>query len=127
MLDHIGIRVADIAKAKDFYTKALAPLGYSVQKDFPEYNVFGMGDGAQMADFWVSLHDGPAGAQHVAFSAKDKAAVEAFYKEATAAGAADNGAPGYRKEYTPGYYAAFIKDADGHNIEVVFHDPNPSE
>ena len=76
MLDHIGIRVSDITKAKDFYSKTLAPLGYSVQKDLPEYNVFGMGDGGHMADFWVSLHDGPAGAQHVAFSAKDKATAD---------------------------------------------------
>jgi catechol 2,3-dioxygenase-like lactoylglutathione lyase family enzyme len=127
MLDHIGIRVSDIAKAKDFYSKALAPLGYSVQKDLPEYNVFGMGDGGHMADFWVSPIEGDAGVQHVAFSAKDKAMVDAFHKAGLEAGGMDNGAPGYRKEYTPGYYAAFIKDADGHNIEVVFHDPNPSE
>src|SRR4051812_42872076 len=118
MLDHIGIRVSDVTKAKDFYSKALAPLGYSVLMDFPEYKAFGMGE-APKADFWVSSSEGQAGEHHVAFAAKDKGIVDAFYKAAITAGGTDNGTPGYRKEYTPGYYAAFVKDADGHNIEVV--------
>lgn len=125
MIDHVGLHVSDISKGKDFYTKALAPLGYTMMADMPEYNVAGFGEGGK-ADFWV---DGKAieVTNHVAFAAKDKAAVEAFHAAGIAAGGTDNGAPGYRKEYSPGYYAAFIKDMDGHNIEVVYHDPNPSE
>ena len=125
MIDHVTVRVSDFAKAKEFYSKALSPLGYSVMKEFAEYGVAGLGAGG-MADLWLSAK-GTEDEGHIAFSAKNKAEVESFYKEALAAGGTDNGKPGYRKEYTPGFYAAFVKDLDGHNIEVVFHDPNPSE
>lgn len=125
MIDHVGLHVSDITKAKDFYTKTLAPLGYTLMADMPEYNVAGFGADGK-ADFWIDAKDTDT-TNHVAFVAKDKSTVEAFYKEGLAAGGSDNGAPGYRKEYSAGYYGAFIKDADGHNIEVVFHDPNPSE
>lgn len=124
MIDHTGLHVSDITKAKDFYTKALAPLGYTLMADMPEYNVAGFGEGGK-ADFWIDAKDSDE-TNHVAFAAKDKATVEAFYKAGLAAGGSDNGAPGYRKDYSPGYYAAFVKDMDDHNIEVVFHDPNPS-
>lgn len=124
MIDHAGIHVSDIAKAKEFYSKALAPLGYTMIAEYPEYKVAGFGEGGK-ADFWLNA-DGSEQENHVAFAAKDKAAVDGFYKVSLAAGGTDNGAPGYRKDYSPGYYAAFVKDIDGHNIEVVFHDPNPS-
>ena len=124
MIDHAGVHVSDYAKAKDYYTKALAPIGYSVLSDYPDYKAAGFGEGGK-ADFWIS-GDGAEQDNHVAFSAKNKQQVDEYYKAAIAAGGADNGAPGYRKDYNPGYYAAFVKDLDGHNIEVVFHDPNPS-
>jgi catechol 2,3-dioxygenase-like lactoylglutathione lyase family enzyme len=114
-----------MGKAKNFYTKALAAIGYSLISDYPEYNVAGFGEGGK-ADFWITA-DASKQEDHVAFAAKDKASVDAFHKAGLEAGGADNGAPGYRKDYSPGYYAAFVKDPDGHNIEVVFHDPNPAE
>lgn len=123
MIDHTTLYVSDFARAKEFYTKALAPLGYSVLMEFPEWNTAGFGaEGA--ADFWLN-GKGANLSQHIAFMAADKAAVDAFYKEALDAGGKDNGAPGYRTEYSPGYYGAFILDLDGHNIETVFHDPVP--
>jgi predicted lactoylglutathione lyase len=74
-------------------------------------------------DFWIMTNEN-AQSGHVAFRAKDQASVDDFYKEALAAGGTDNGAPGYRTDYSPGYYAAFIHDADKNNIEVVWFDPS---
>lgn len=125
MIDHVSVRTSDLVKSKEFYTKALAPIGYSLLMDLPDYGAAGFGAGGK-ADLWLSAK-GASDDNHVAFSANDKASVDAFYKAGLEAGGTDNGAPGYRKEYTPGYYAAFVTDPDGHNIEVVFHDPNPSE
>jgi catechol 2,3-dioxygenase-like lactoylglutathione lyase family enzyme len=124
MLAHVGIYVGDTEKSKAFYTKALAPLGYAVVSEFPEWGVVGFGVGGN-SDFWISKKE-PQKA-HVAFTASSKKMVEEFHAAALAAGGKDNGAPGYRKDYSPGYYAAFAYDPDGCNIEVVFHDPNPGE
>lgn len=124
MLDHIGIYVSDTEKAKAFYSAALAPIGYKVMSEFPEWKVVGFGDGAN-ADFWISPKEEAHNA-HVSFAVQTKEAVDAFHAAGLAAGGSDNGAPGYRKDYSPGYYAAFIKDQDGNNIEAVFHDPTPS-
>ncbi|MBV9159384.1 MAG: VOC family protein [Candidatus Kaiserbacteria bacterium] len=123
MLDHIGIYVSDIDKAKAFYAAALKPLGYSIKMEMPEWSVVGFGD--PEADFWISQKEA-AEHSHVAFRARDKETVNAFHAAALASGGIDNGAPGYRKDYSPGYYAAFAKDVDGNNIEVVYHDPNPA-
>ena len=124
MIDHVSLRTSDFAKAKEFYSKALAPIGYSVIMEFAEYGVAGLGaDGKP--DLWIN-GKGTEDETHIAFAAKSKAEVDGFYKAAIDAGGTDNGKPGYRKEYTPGYYGAFVKDMDGHNIEVVYHDPNPS-
>jgi catechol 2,3-dioxygenase-like lactoylglutathione lyase family enzyme len=125
MIDHAGLRVSDIAKAKEFYSKALAPIGYKMIAEYPEYKIAGFGEPPK-SDLWLSSGEGVEDTNHVAFVAKDKAAVDGFHKAGISAGGTDNGAPGYRKDYSPGYYAAFVKDPDGHNIEVVFHDPNPS-
>jgi catechol 2,3-dioxygenase-like lactoylglutathione lyase family enzyme len=120
MIDHITANVSDFDRGKDFYTRALAPLGYSVQSEFPGAAGFGTGEG--IPDFWIGSSD-ERGATHVAFSAKDRGSVDAFFQAATAAGGKDNGAPGLRPHYHENYYAAFVHDADGNNIEAVCHLP----
>jgi catechol 2,3-dioxygenase-like lactoylglutathione lyase family enzyme len=119
MIAHTSIPVGNYQKAKEFYQKALAPLGYTQNMEYGE--AAGFNDGAN-TDFWVGTNEKGVIPLHVAFTAKNKEQVEAFYKAALDAGATDNGAPGYRKDYTPGYYAAFVHDADGHNIEAVWFD-----
>ncbi len=125
MIDHAGFHVTDVQKSKKFYDVALAPLGYAQTAEYAEWNVLGYGI-AGKSDFWL-VGDGAEKASHVAFAADDKAEVEGFYKAGLEAGGTDNGAPGYRKDYAPGYFAAFLRDPDGHNVEVVFRDPSPSE
>ncbi|SRR5579884_1699656 len=126
MIDHIGIPVADYARSKAFYAKALAPLGYAlimeVQQDQNDSPAAGFGiDGKP--DFWIGGEGGLNRVMHVAITAKDGPAVDAFYRAALAAGGKDNGAPGLRSHYHPNYYAAFVLDPDGHNIEAVCHRP----
>lgn len=123
MLDHISIYVNDYEKAKSFYTAALAPLGYSLVREFAEWSVMGFGAGGK-PDFWVSQREAIHNV-HIALAAQDTDVVNAFYDAALQAGAADNGAPGYRSEYSPGYYGAFVIDPFGNNLEAVFHDPSP--
>ncbi len=125
MLGHIGVYVEDIEKAKVFYPAALKPLGYELLSDFPEWSVIGLGAGGN-SDLWISQREANHNV-HIAINAENKEAVQAFHAAALDAGASDNGAPGYRKEYTPGYYGAFVIDPFGNNLEAVFHDPNPSE
>lgn len=122
-LDHISIATADYAKSLAFYEAALAPLGIKTHMKFegPEGNVAGLG--REMPDFWVGDGGAVQGRVHIAFSARYRAAVDAFYAAALAAGAKDNGAPGLRAHYHPTYYAAFVFDPDGHNIEAVCHAP----
>lgn len=120
MISHITLHVNDIDKAKEFYLKMLGSLGYAQTNEFPEWKVVGLGvDGK--SDLWL-VGDGAKQEVHVAFDASSKDAVQKFYDDALVAGGKDNGAPAYRKDYTPGYYAAFVKDLDGHNIEAVFMD-----
>ena len=121
MLDHISIYVSDYDKAKNFYQAALAPLGYKVAQEFKEWSVAGFSS-SDSSDFWIGQREAAERA-HVAFRADSKEAVDDFHAAALSAGGKDNGAPGYRKDYSPGYYAAFVLDPDGSNIEVVFHDP----
>ncbi len=124
MIDHVSLYVSDYEKGKEFYSKALAPLGYKIHMDMPEHKVAGLG--AASPDIWLVGKPGQ-GKAHIALHADSKEVVNAFHKAALEAGAKDNGAPGYRKEYTPGYYGAFIHDADDNNFEVVWHDPNPPQ
>jgi len=121
MIDHVTAKVGDFEQAKSFYVQALGPLGYSLKAEFPGAAGFGAADSAP--DFWIGTNE-ERGATHIAFSAKDRAAVDAFYDAATAAGAKDNGAPGLRPHYHESYYAAFVHDADGNNIEAVCHLPD---
>jgi catechol 2,3-dioxygenase-like lactoylglutathione lyase family enzyme len=120
MIDHVTATVEDVEQAKSFYSKALEPLGYSLQMEFPGAAGFGSGEG--IPDFWIGSNE-ERGAAHVAFSAKDRATVDAFYAAATGAGGKDNGAPGVREHYHENYYAAFVHDADGNNLEAVCHSP----
>jgi len=118
MIDHTAVNVTDLAAAKDFYSKALAPLGYSLI--FEVEGFLGFGD-AGAPSFGV-VQRGPVGGGHVAF-ATDRATVDEFYAAAMAAGGTDNGAPGLRSHYHEHYYAAFVRDADGNNIEAVCQAP----
>jgi len=119
MIDHVGINVSDAAGAKDFYSKALEPLGYSLA--FEQGGFLGFADSAGLS-LGVSARQ-PAGGGHVAFACDERAAVDAFYEAATAAGGKDNGSPGVRAHYHENYYAAFVHDADGNNLEAVCHKP----
>ena len=127
MIDHIGFPVSDYQRSKSFYLKALAPLDYvlvmEVKQDGPDaHPAAGFGAGGK-PDFWIGGEGGLDKPLHVAILAKDRATVDAFYKEALAAGGRDNGAPGIRAHYHPNYYGAFVLDPDGHNIEAVCHSP----
>ncbi len=117
MIDHMSIHVSDAAASKRFYEAALKPLGYSTLMDFGEQAV-GLGEGGK-PDFW--LGKGAPKPSHIAFRSPDRAAVDAFHAAAIAAGGRDNGAPGVRAHYHAGYYAAFVLDPDGHNVEAVCH------
>ena len=125
MIDHTSVRVSSYEASKDFYSKALAPLGYTVAMDLPDYKAAGFEQGGRR-DFWIGESD-KDGVTHVAFGAQSKTEVDAFYQAALAAGGTDNGAPGYRKDYSAGYYAAFVYDPSHNNVEVVYRDPNPTE
>ncbi|MGH7780260.1 MAG: VOC family protein [Candidatus Binataceae bacterium] len=115
MLDHIGLPVSDIARSKQFFLATLAPLGYKVIFDLGD--AVGMGSEAFPA-FWIGKRQ--LGLPlHIAFGTSDRAVVDAFHKAALAAGGRDNGKPGVRAQYHPNYYAAFVYDPDGNNIEVV--------
>jgi catechol 2,3-dioxygenase-like lactoylglutathione lyase family enzyme len=120
MIDHVSANVGDFEQAKRFYGQALGPLGYSVQMEFEGAAGFGTGEG--IPDFWIGSRE-ERGATHVAFSAQDRKTVDAFYEAAVAAGGRDNGAPGLRPDYHETYYAAYVHDADGNNIEAVCHRP----
>src|SRR5262249_4505153 len=115
---HIGIQVANLDASVAFYTKALAPLGYVLVMRNEQCAGFDVGDGS---DFWIDAGK-PTDRIHVAFRAKGRAEVRAFYEAAMAAGGTDNGPPGVREVYHPHYYGAFVRDLDGHNIEAVCHE-----
>jgi catechol 2,3-dioxygenase-like lactoylglutathione lyase family enzyme len=112
------LNVSDYARSKAFYSAALETLGYRVVMDMES---FGVGFGPEQKPiFWVARRD-PVGPAHVAFTAPDRATVDAFHAAGLAAGGTDNGPPGIREHYHPTYYAAFVLDPDGHNIEAVCH------
>ncbi|MEQ1608305.1 MAG: VOC family protein [Hyphomonadaceae bacterium] len=127
MLDHIGLKVADIERARAFYDQALKPLGVSVLMDMSaavtgSTPFLGYGEGRKPY-FWVSQGAQATELLHVAFVADSRAQVNAFYLAAMAAGGRDNGPPGPRPHYDASYYGAFVLDPDGHNIEAVCHKP----
>jgi predicted lactoylglutathione lyase len=122
MIAHTTLPVSEYRKSKSFYVKALEPLGY---KNNMEHGQSGGFNDGKNTDFWIS-EESKVKPTHLAFEAKSRNAVEGFHKAAIAAGGKDNGAPGYR-DYSPGYYAAFVYDLDGNNIEAVWYDPSKSE
>ncbi|MFD1191963.1 VOC family protein [Phenylobacterium conjunctum] len=127
MLDHIGLTVADYGRSRAFFDAALKPLGVSVMMEVTAEQTGGhahCGYGAEMKPFfWFGTGGPPTAGVHVAFTAKDRATVDAFYAAAMAAGGRDNGPPGIRAHYHPTYYGAFVLDPDGHNVEAVCHAP----
>lgn len=120
MFDHVQIKVEDLAKSRPFYETVLGSLGYKVVLEI-EGVVVGFGTNPHdMFEVGRSSEDSPVSeATHVAFTAKSEEAVRAFHATALAHGATDNGAPGLR-DYEPGYFAAFVIDPNGHNLEAVY-------
>jgi predicted lactoylglutathione lyase len=121
MFDHVSIGVKDFVQSKEFYSKVLASIGIKIFMDKGD----SCGFGKEHPFFWIGVsgESFPVSEHvHIAFSADNKEQVEQFYKTALELGAKDNGAPGYRTRYHPGYYAAFVRDLDGNNVEAVFRD-----
>lgn len=117
MLHHIGLKVRDLHGSTGFYRAALQPLGHTLQSSGDGYAGFGPEDAPAV---WLYETSQPIGAgTHLAFRAPDRAAVQRFHAQALAAGGRDNGAPRVRADYSADYYAAFIIDPDGHNVEAV--------
>jgi catechol 2,3-dioxygenase-like lactoylglutathione lyase family enzyme len=120
-IDHVKIPCTDLDVSRAFYTAALAPFGYKLVYDGEESLGFGIGDGGDDDEpFALERGDAPRVRTHIAFTADSEAQVDAFHAAALAAGGTDNGAPGERP-YGGYYYAAFVLDPDGHNIEAVHH------
>ncbi len=120
MFDHVKFGVRDYAASKAFYVAALAPLGVVAGSEgVPTYGIEFVGNGVPSLCLFQT--DEQPAHLHIAFMARTRAQVDAFYRAALAAGGKDNGAPGVRPNYSANYYAAFVIDPDGHNIEAVCH------
>ena len=122
MIDHITFGVTDFARSAAFYDQAFAPLGVRRVFDVPTEHSDGVkvsGYGEDRSRFWIADERATTGMLHIALRAKTRAEVDAFHAAALRAGGVDNGAPGLRPHYHPDYYAAFVRDPDGHNIEAV--------
>ena len=116
VIDHVWMRVADVAAAKRFYETVAPHAGFGLNHDSPDRAQFTGGNGS------FSVVSGtPSEHIHMAFRAADNATVDDFHRAVVAAGYQDNGAPGERPVYHPGYYGAFVLDPDGNNIELVNH------
>ena len=123
MFDHVKIGVSDFAASKAFFVKALEPLGVVViAEGAPAYGVE-LGTPAGKSSLCLFQTEEKPAHLHLAFTAENRQQVEAFYRAALEAGGKDNGAPGLRPNYHANYYAAFVIGPDGHNIEVVCHEP----
>jgi catechol 2,3-dioxygenase-like lactoylglutathione lyase family enzyme len=121
MIDHTGIGVADVGRSANFYDAALGALGMRRVAQIPEnLGTDGIGYGLDHPVFWIDRFHPHSVKQHTAFGAKSRTEVDAFYAAALKAGGIDNGGPGLRKQYAPSYYAAFVLDPDGNNIEAVY-------
>lgn len=118
MIAHAGLFTKNYKKAKPFYEHVLRTVGYTLSMEYGE--AAGFMEGGETS-FWIGKN-AKAVPSHVAFRAKNRAAVQAFHRAGLKAGGKDNGKPGYRTDYWPGYYAAFVLDKDGNNIEAVWYD-----
>jgi catechol 2,3-dioxygenase-like lactoylglutathione lyase family enzyme len=123
IFDHLSLRVSDYQRSKGFYVAALKPLGITLMMEFPSENGNSAGFGRGTPTLWIDDSEKAPQRGHIAFAAATRAMVDAFYNAALAAGATDNGPPGLRPHYHANYYAAFVRDPDGHNIEAVTHMP----
>lgn len=127
MIDHTGVGVTDYAASKAFYDAAMAPLGASLLMTIPKEFTGGaavVGYGRDNhATFWLSEKTTASTPMHIAFTARSRAEVDASHKAALSAGGRDNGGPGLRPHYHPDYYAAFVFDPDGNNIEAACRTP----
>ena len=129
----MGVNVRDVARATEFYLKALKPLGYGIvmevsAEETGHAEAVGFGAPGPAEDFqtgkpsfWIGEGEAASGPMHVAFVAPSRAADDAFYAAAIKAGGKDNGAPGLRPHYHANYYGAFVFDPDGNNVEAVCH------
>jgi catechol 2,3-dioxygenase-like lactoylglutathione lyase family enzyme len=121
VIDHLTVGVSDLERSREFYAKALEPLGFSEAGPWSDANrevAFGL---EHASDFAISEQYEPGGQLHLAFAADTREQVDAFHRAALSAGGRDNGAPGPRPEYSADYYGAFVLDPDGHNVEAVCH------
>ncbi|MCL1467785.1 VOC family protein [Argonema galeatum] len=130
MIDHLSIGVSDFARSLAFYDTVLAELGFKrcMAMNLATKKVAAYGPSDQPI-FWIGRQEQlttaitPSAGFHIAFQATTRTAVDAFYRVAMADGATDNGKPGLRPQYHPNYYAAFVLDPDGYNIEAICHQP----
>jgi len=118
IIDHAGFSISDPERSKAFYTQALAPLNISIVMEMQGWMGFGANE---KPEFWIGPAEKPHPPTHIAFAAETREQVDAFYAAALAAAGKDNGKPGIREDYHPNYYAAYVIDPDGHNIEAVCH------
>ena len=125
MLDHLSIQCADVAASASFYDAVLATIGGTRILDFGEVIGYGV---PPKPDFWLGPRQTGEGFResHIAFAAPDRAAVDAFFDTAVAAGSEVLHRPRVWPEYHPNYYGAFVRDPDGNNVEAVCHAPAPS-
>lgn len=123
VLDHVSHAVEDLETARAFYEKLLQPLGLELVADFPASTGFGIG---RKSSLWLVEKGRQTPATHLCFRARTRAEVRAFHEAGLAAGGTDNGPPGVRAVYHPAYYAAFVLDPEGHNIEAVCFEPEPA-
>lgn len=120
MFDHVGFGVTNYAASKEFFLKALQPLGVTVVMEGP-YGL-GLGQNGKPSLWMFATSEKPAHL-HIAFAAQSRQQVAEFYRAALEAGGKDNGAPGLRPHYHANYYGAFVIGPDGHNVEAVCHKP----
>jgi predicted lactoylglutathione lyase len=119
MIEHVSIPISKYEKSTKFYSAALKPLGYKLYRKFPPMAAGYLEGGS--TSFWLVVQKkGKVQPMHVALGGKSKKAVDDFYKSALKAGGKDNGAPGFRLAYGDDYYAAFVYDPDGNNIEACY-------
>lgn len=130
MIDHVTFGITDFQRSVDFYDRAFAPLGVSRLFEVPLEHTGGVritGYGSDRPWFWIAEERATRGMLHIALQASDRSSVDAFHAASIAAGGSDNGAPGLRSHYHAEYYAAFVLDPDGHNIEAVCHLPEVAQ